>query len=169
MAWIGDDTPNDHFSWAYGQGAHDLILLEWSEPSHDWVRNQDMDWTYDGAVELNQISDTRNLEFDVDICNQFYYNGRDNWNTNVPYSKAPEGSSFAEEEADDCTEVEMEMSEPYRIHNDGVYFWDQQYDSEKSAVSGAPTFHKNLENCNEFWWDCGSDWTGWMQKKVRQQ
>jgi len=146
-----------------------MILNEWTEPSHDWVRNQDMDWTFDGATILNNISDTRNLEFDLKIVDHTYYNGRDNWNTNVPFSKAPEGSSFAEEWHDGWTEIEMEMIEPHRIHNDWVYFWEQQFDSEKSAVVGAPTFRKNLENCNEFWGDCVFDNTGWMRKKVLQQ
>lgn len=169
--WIGDDTPGGQFNWSYGNGVHDLILLEFTEPAHDIVRSQDMDWTYDAAVVLNQISSTRNLEFAIKIANHRYYNGRDEYWTNVPWSKEPEGSSFLEEENEQQTEVEMEMIEPHRIHNDGVYFWDQWFDSERSAINGAPTFRKWLENCDEFWtpWSCDQDDTGWMRKKVLQQ
>jgi hypothetical protein len=41
--------------------------------------------------------------------------------------------------------------------------------SVASAVSGAPTFRSQLENCNEDWENCYYDETGWMRKKVLQQ
>ncbi len=61
------------------------------------------------------------------------------------------------------------MSEPSRIHNDGVYFWDQWFDSERSAINGHPEFRFELENCNKSWESCTQDNTGWMKKKVLQQ
>jgi hypothetical protein len=167
--WIGLDDPGVQQDWSYNQVEHDFILSEWVEPSHDWVRTREMVWSFAAATKLNNISATRNLEFAVKIENQSYYNGINNWNTNAPFSKAPEGSSFAEEAADGYTEVEMEMIEPHRTTNGVFYFWDQQFDSEKAAVAGAPTFRSQLENCNEFWGDCFTDETGWMRKKVLQQ
>lgn len=168
--WIGNDDPGIIQDWAYHSATHDFVLTEWLEPSHDWVKTRDMDWSFEAATKLNEISDTRNLEFAVKISDETYYNGRDdNFFTNTPWSKAPEGSTFFEEAWDEYTEVEMEMIEPHLIDNGSVYFWDQQFDSEKSAVAGAPTFSSQLENCNEFWGDCKYDETGWMRKKVLQQ
>lgn len=167
--WIGDDAPGIEQFWAYNSVTHDFILSEWVEPSHDWVRTRNMDWSYASADYLNQISSYRNLEFSVKITNETYYNGINNWTTNAPYSKAPEGSSFAEEAIDHYTEVEMEMINPYLISNTAVYYWDQQFNSERTAISTAPKFSSQLENCNELWGDCFYDETGWMRKKVLQQ
>lgn len=166
----GIDGPGIQQDWSYSQIAHNLILSEWIEPSHDWVRNRAMDWSSAAENKLDSISSTRSLEYAIKIRDQFYYNGiNSGFNTNLPYSKAPEGSSFPEEAVDGHTEIEMEQNNPSLISDVTVYFWDQQFDSEKSAIATAPTFWSAMENCNKSWNDCFTDNTGEMRKKVLQR
>lgn len=170
--WIGHDNPDFVTgSYAYSSYQHDLVLSEWNEPGGDVVRNLDMDWTYEAAVTLNNETNQRALEYEIRIRDETYYDGvAENFNTNLPWSKAPTVGSWPEELRDGHTEIELEQWDPYRIHNAVVYYWHQQVDSEKPAVSGAPTFYSEVEWCAKPNWDpCRIDVTGWMRKVVLQQ
>jgi hypothetical protein len=165
--WYGDDNPDDlQGSYAYNNSPHDLILNEWNEPGNDWIRNLDMDWSYDAAVKLNNETGTHALDYEIRIHDQYYYNFVNSWQTNLPISKAPENENWFEELNQGYTEVDMEQDDPYRIDNTGLYYWNQYFDSEKSAVSGAPQFYSEIEYCNKSYTGCNFDVTGKMHKKV---
>jgi len=98
-----------------------------------------MQWTFAGATLLNEMTNTQRFEYSIHIRDQGYYNGVDeNFFTNLPFSKAPEGSSFAEEFADGYTEVEMEQNQPHRIDHDGSYKWNQQFDLSSNSSRRLP-------------------------------
>lgn len=168
--YTGNDNPDGlQGSYAYLNGTHDLILSEWVEPSHDWVRNRYMWWTQTAKDYLNANSSTKAIDWEIRIHDQYYYNFVNNFNTSLPYTKAPENENWLEELAQGYTEVDMEQDVPSRISAETHYFWDQQFDSEKSATSTKPDFYSEVEWCNKSYTSCNYDVTGWMRKVVLQQ
>lgn len=104
------------------------------------------------------------------IHDQFFYNYTGNFNTNLPWSKAPENENWFEELQQGYTEVDMEIVDPWRIVAAFDYFWDLKFDSEKPAESAKPNVYPEIEYCNnDFATNCNFDVTGWFQKKVLQQ
>ncbi|HYN50722.1 MAG TPA: hypothetical protein VES62_07335 [Thermoleophilaceae bacterium] len=148
---------------------HNLILSEWVEPSHDWVRNKNLYWTQTAEDYLDANSATKAIEYEIRIHDQYYYNFVNSWSTNLPYSKAPENENWLEELQQGYTEVDMEQYTPSLINPQVYYFWDQAFDSEKTAISGWPDFYSEMEWCNKNYTGCYYDVTGWMNKKVLQQ
>lgn len=167
--WIGNDSPGAQGSYAYVNPSHNLRLSEWVEPAHDWIRNSNMVWTQAAEDKLDAETATKTLTYENRIHDQGYYNHVNNFNTNIPWSKAPEGENAIEEAFQGYTETDMEQVDPWRIDFGGVYFWDQQYDSEKAAIAGLPDFWSEIEYCNKQFNSCQFDETGWMEKKVLQQ
>lgn len=168
--WTGNDNPDGlQGSYAYVNPTHDLILSEWVEPSHDWLRNRDMIWTQQAENKLDAETDSKTLTYELRIHDQFYYNHSNAFNTNLPFSKAPEGENAIEELAQGYTEVDMEQVDPWRINVDQNYFWDQRFDSEKASINGLPDIYSEVEYCNKQFNSCNFDVTGWLNKKVNQQ
>lgn len=168
--WIGSDNPDGQSgSYAYGNVTHNLILSEWAEPSHDWIRNRNMYWAQSTEDYLDANASTKTLTYEITIRNQYYYNWVSGFSTNLPYSKAPENENPIEELAQGYSEVDMEQYNPALINANFNYFWDQKFDSEKSAIAGEPDFYSTLEWCNKNFVSCFYDDTGWMNKKVLQQ
>lgn len=167
--WIGTDSPGAQGSYSYINPTHDLILSEWIEPGHDWLRNRDMFWTQQAENKLDAETDSKTLTYELRIHDQFYYNFSNAFNTNLPWSKAPEGENAIEELAQGYTEVDMEQVDPWRININTNYFWDQRFDSEKASINGLPDIWSEVEYCNKQFNSCNFDETGWLNKKVNQQ
>lgn len=168
--WIGTDAPGAQGTYAYVNATHNMILSEWDEPSHDWVRNQQMTWTQLAEDKLDAETNTRTLTYEIRIHDQFYYNFTGGWNTNLPWSKGAEGENAFEELAQGYTEVDLEQVDPWRINFGAFYFFDAQFDNEKAAINGLPDFWSEIEYCNkDFASNCNFDETGFMNKKVLQR
>jgi hypothetical protein len=168
--WTGSDNPdNASGSYSYGNVTHNLILSEWVEPTHDYVRNKNMIWAQSTEDYLDSQASTRALDYEIRIHDQTYYNFVNTWQTNLPWSKAPEAESWIEELDQGYTEVDMEQDNPGLINANFNYFWDQRFDSEKTAIANAPWFWSELEWCNKIYHPCYFDYTGSMRKKVAQQ
>lgn len=167
--WIGTDAPGGQGSYAYVNATHNMILSEWGEPSHDWVRNQQMTWTQAAENKLDAETNTRTLTYEMRIHDQFYYNFTGQFQSNLPWSKAAEGENPIEEAIQGYTEVDLEQKDPFRINFGAFYFFDSQYDSEKASIAGLPDFVSEIEYCNKQFNSCNFDETGYMNKKVNQQ
>ena len=171
--WIGNDNPDGLTgTYAYVNETHNMILSEWEEPSHDWVRNNNIIWTQAAEDKLDRETGTRTLTYEQRIHDELYYNYAGNANWNLPLSKAPENEVWWEEwrcQPDGCTEVDSEQVDPWRINVNTWYFIDLQFDAEKAAVAGLPDFYSELEYCDKGFVNCNWDITGWMNKKVLQR
>lgn len=91
--------------------------------------------------KLNRETETRALGTEMRIHDQFFCNYTGNFNTNLPWSKAPANENWFEELLQGYTEVDMEMVDPWRIVAAFDYFWDLKFDSEKPAESAKPNFY----------------------------
>lgn len=168
--WIGNDNPDGVTgTYAYVNETHNMILSEWVEPSHDWVRNNNIIWTQAAEDKLDRETGSKTLTYEQRIHDQFYYNYAGNWNSNLPLSKAPENENWFEEQNQGYTEVDAEQVDPWRIAVNTWYFIDLQFDSEKPAIAGRPDFYSEIEYCDKNFVNCFFDVTGWMEKKVLQQ
>jgi hypothetical protein len=169
--WTGADNPapGTQANFSYANVTHNLILSEWIEPSHDWVRNRTMIWSQGPEDYLDANASNRALDYEIRIHDQFYYNFVANWSTNLPISKAPENENPIEELAQGYTEVDMEQYDPALINANVHYFWDQQFNSEKTAIPQWPDFYSEVEWCTKSFALVEYDVTGWMEKKVDQQ
>lgn len=168
--WIGNDNPDGLTgSYAYVNETHNMILSEWNEPSHDWVRNNNIIWTQAAEDKLDRDTCCRTLTYEQRIHDQFYFNYTGNANWNLPLSKVPENENWFEEQQQGYTEVDAEQVDPWRINVNTWYFIDLQFDSEKPSIAGRPDFYSEIEWCDKNFVNCFFDVTGWMERKVLQQ
>ncbi|HSW43095.1 MAG TPA: hypothetical protein VLM76_11355 [Patescibacteria group bacterium] len=169
--WTGNDNPdNDTGSYSVNNAWQNTYISEWSEPSDDWMRDRFMNWGAAAERKLNNESATHGLGTEMRIHDQLFYNYNGNFNTNLPFSKAPENEWWFEELSQGYTEVDMEIQEPRLINANFNYFWDIQIDSEKAPTAAQPHFYTEIEYClNDFATDCWHDVTGWFQKQALVQ
>lgn len=168
--WLGDDNPNDDTgSYSVDNGFQDATLREWLEPHHDWMKDGFMKWGAAAETKLDNETDTRALDAEMRIHDQFYYNYTGNWNSNLPWTKGAEGENAIEELRQGYTEVDIEMSDPWRINAGFSYFWEIEINSEKKSTA-TNKFYTELEYCNkDHASNCNFDVTGYFRKKVLQQ
>jgi hypothetical protein len=169
--WAGIDNPDGLTgSYSVDNSWQDVYISEWAEPNHDWMRDRFMRWGAAAEQKLNNETGWRALDTEMRIHDQFFYNFAGNWNTNLPWSKAPEGENALEELLQGYTEVDMEVKDPWKINAAFDYFWDLQFDAEKPPEIARPDFYSEIEYCDkDFASNCNFDVTGWFRKKVLQQ
>lgn len=168
--WPGIDNPDGVTgSYSIDNNWQDFYLSEWTEPTHDWVRERFMLFHQNRIDKFAVDKNDKALDFEQQIKNQFYYNFTGAFNTNVPWTKAPEAENAAEELFQGYSEVDTEVKDIIKFVAEFNYFVDLKWDSEKSAIAGAPTFDSEVEYCNKFFLACNFDGTGRFSKKVLQQ
>ena len=111
----------------------------------------------------------KGLDFEQRIKHQDYYNFDFAWNTNVPFTKAPENENFLEEWRSGESEVDTEVKDITRFVAEFNYFLDLRWDATLPAVVNAPKFESEVEYCDKFFFSCNWDVTGRFYKMVLQQ
>lgn len=165
-----DESDNFESScWSPDNVRQNTYLREWLEPTHDWFYNNYNRWSASRKTCLDQSNATKALGIEMRTHDQYYYNYTGTFNTNFPYSKAPENENPAEELAQRYTEVDMEVVNPNNIVAGRDYYMNLQWDSEKTPSGGRPDFYTEIEWCNKTYTSCSWDETGWFEKPHAQR
>jgi hypothetical protein len=169
-ATTGQDSPGATGSYSVDNRLQDGYLSEWDEPSHDWARDRYNMWSqavYNNVLVANKA--TKALGWQLSIINQNWYNYVNTFNTNLPFTKAPENENPLEEAAQGYTEVDTEIKDPSAVDWGVFYFIDYKIDSEQKATSNGPTFETEIEWCNKTYTTCNFDVTGVWTKSALVQ
>lgn len=176
--WNGLDNPDGVTgSYSIDNNWQDFYLSEWLEPKHDWLKERFMLF-HQNRIDLFWTDrNDRGLDTEVRIGSanpdQDYYdriaNASGGFNTNMPFTKAPEDEDPIQERFQGYSETDMEMKDIVKFKAEFNYFWDTQWNSQKSSIAGHPVFNTEIEYCNKFFIDCRFDGTGRFFKKVNQQ
>ena len=168
--WHGLDNPDGQTgTYSIDNNWQDFSISEWAEPNHDWVRERFMLFHQNRIDKFWQDRNDKALDFEQRIKHQDYYNFLNAWNTNVPFTKAPEGEGFIEEGIQGYSEVDTEVKDITSFVGEFNYFLDLKWDAQMPPVANAPTFDSEVEYCNKFFVGCNFDGTGRFWKMVPQQ
>ena len=171
----GYDNPGAQGSYSVDNTWQDVWLSEWSEPYHDWFRDRYNRWS---TAAVNNVlipqRNTKAMNWEINILDQYYYNFANNWSTNAPLTKNPENENWLEELAQGYTEVDTEVNDPGRLVANVNYFVDYQMDSEKSSWTVLPEIAQPKTTTEIEWCDkdymshCFYDETGIFYSKLTQ-
>src|SRR5919106_3798978 len=87
-SWAGGtDAPIPDKTWGPDNAWDDMLLAEWCEPNHDWLRDRYIRWS-SSAMQIvhNRWNNYQNfMVIEQHIKDEWQYNNRNNTDSNLPY------------------------------------------------------------------------------------